>query len=123
VISSADLAWNYELLKLPSRDPVRANPLLVESAALLGLPHTYIQVSGMDPLRGHGLLYTQQLKMLSKIGREDFLRLLIAHFSSVDVDSDVYPGVPHAFYHVPILATSIKYDSDLDRNILRILGI
>ena len=58
--------------------PLRS-PLLFPSHA--GLPPTYIQICGADPLRDEGLLYEQVL-------RED----------GVDTKLDVFPGLPHGFW-------------------------
>ncbi|KAF5228312.1 hypothetical protein FANTH_14539, partial [Fusarium anthophilum] len=45
-----------------------------------GLPKTFIQISGMDPLRDDGLIYARELDN-----------------SGVQVKVNAYPGVPHGF--------------------------
>ncbi|GKU15213.1 unnamed protein product, partial [Fusarium langsethiae] len=45
-----------------------------------GLPKTFLQISGLDPLRDDGLIYAREL-----------------HNAGVDVKINTYPGVPHGF--------------------------
>jgi acetyl esterase/lipase len=47
-----------------------------------GLPPTYFQIAGSDPLRDEGLIY-------EKLLREE---------SGVTTKADLYPGLPHAFW-------------------------
>jgi acetyl esterase/lipase len=62
-----------------------------------GLPPTYLQVLGMDPLRDEGLVYERVL-------REDF---------GIKTKLYVYPGVPHGFHSVfPQLEVSLKFNAD-----------
>lgn len=63
-----------------------------------GLPRTYIQVAGRDPLRSDGLIYEEVLRSEAE----------------VEVRIDVYAGVPHIFNAVwPELTLSKKYNGDL----------
>lgn len=59
---------------------VLRSPLLFESHK--GLPPTYFQVCGADPLRDEGLIYESLL-------REE---------CDVPTRLDVFPGLPHAFW-------------------------
>jgi acetyl esterase/lipase len=48
----------------------------------MGLPKTYLQIAGSDPLRDEGLIYEKML-------REE---------SGVTTKVDHYPGLPHGFW-------------------------
>ncbi|KAI9820096.1 MAG: hypothetical protein M1832_003803 [Thelocarpon impressellum] len=66
----------------------------------LGLPRTYFQVCGMDPLRDEALLY-------EKVLREE---------CAVPTRVDVYPGVPHGFWsaHPGLTATKKRFADAVD---------
>jgi acetyl esterase/lipase len=57
-----------------------ANPIVFKSHA--GLPPTYFQICGMDPLRDEALIYEQILR------EENGIKTLV----------DLYPGLPHGFW-------------------------
>lgn len=69
---------NYYPKQLASPGDQSISPLLVEDCS--GLPPTYIQVSGADPLRDEGIAYAERL----------------AH-AGVKTDLKVYSGMPHAY--------------------------
>ncbi|PIL34600.1 hypothetical protein GSI_03379 [Ganoderma sinense ZZ0214-1] len=84
---------SYQTYGAPPMDP-RASPLLAPTHA--GLPPTFLQVMGQDPLRDDGLVY-------EKVLRE----------ASVKTKLVRYDGVVHGFYYTfPWISAARKVDSD-----------
>ncbi|KAH6976574.1 Alpha/Beta hydrolase protein [Ilyonectria destructans] len=77
----------------PSPEDIRISPLLAKD--LSGLPPTYVQIAGTDPLRDDGYIYAEKLQK-----------------AGVPVKVNVYPGLPHGFMNFPLL-TARKSDEDL----------
>jgi len=72
------------------------SPLLVPQGQK-GLPASYFQICGMDPLRDEALVY-------ERILRED---------EGIKTKVDMYPGLPHGFWSIaPKLKVSEKFVQD-----------
>ncbi|KAH6991436.1 Alpha/Beta hydrolase protein [Ilyonectria sp. MPI-CAGE-AT-0026] len=92
ILPSAAVTQFLDYYSAPPED-IRMSPLLASD--LSGLPRTYIQIAGADPLRDDGFAYAERLEQ-----------------AGVPSKVSVYPGLPHAFMMLP-LATSVKSDQDL----------
>ncbi|KAJ7244632.1 alpha/beta-hydrolase [Mycena haematopus] len=102
ILSKAVIEVFYRCLNGPPTD-LDVSPLLADHA---GLPPSYIQVCGLDPLRDEGLLYE---------------RLLREH--GVRTKLDIYPGVPHGFHmFFHTMAATKKWEADLRAGLKWILA-
>ncbi|KPM44871.1 hypothetical protein AK830_g1591 [Neonectria ditissima] len=92
VLPSPAVTQFLDYYQAPPKD-IRISPLL--ATELSGLPRTYIQIAGADPLRDDGFAYADKLQK-----------------AGVPVKVSIYPGLPHGFMMLP-LPTSLKSDEDL----------
>ncbi|CZT08170.1 related to Putative sterigmatocystin biosynthesis lipase/esterase STCI [Rhynchosporium graminicola] len=79
ILNRNSTSW-FEKHYKPDYESNLRNPLLFESHK--GLPPTYFQICGLDPLRDEAFIY------------EDILR----EENGVKTRVDVYPGLPHSFW-------------------------
>ncbi|WAO90760.1 Abhydrolase-3 domain-containing protein [Fusarium falciforme] len=101
ILPSASVTQFLGYYNAPPED-TRVSPLL--ETDLSGLPRTYIQIAGADPLRDDGFAYAEKLQQ-----------------AGVPVKVNVYPGLPHGFMMLP-LATSHRSDEDLMKAIEWMVG-
>ncbi|KAH6988665.1 Alpha/Beta hydrolase protein [Ilyonectria destructans] len=101
ILSFASVAKFLEYYDPPPED-IRVSPLLAND--LSGLPPTYIQIAGADPLRDDGFAYAKKLQQ-----------------AGVALKVNVYPGMPHGFMNMP-LKTALKSDEDLIKAIEWMMG-
>ncbi|KAK1817225.1 hypothetical protein LTR12_008415 [Friedmanniomyces endolithicus] len=93
---ACDLFTDNYIPKMEDRKNPLFSPLLVPTGQK-GLPASYFQICGMDPLRDEALVY-------ERILRED---------EGIRTKVDMYPGVPHGFWSIaPKLKVSEKFVQD-----------
>lgn len=86
---------NYSSSEEEKKDPL-FSPFLFPTGKK-GLPRTYFQICGMDPLRDEALIF-------ERILREE---------EDIKTKVDVYPGQPHGFWSiVPQMKASQKFVDD-----------
>lgn len=104
IFSHEAIDWVDEYMQADTRSP-QWSPFNDKNPHV-GMPPTYFQVCGMDPLRDDGLIYERALRN-----------------SGVKTKIDVYPGVPHGhFSYLPFLKQSQKANSDVIENFGWLLG-
>ncbi|KAM5385171.1 hypothetical protein ACJZ2D_001132 [Fusarium nematophilum] len=101
ILPSASVTQFLGYYNAPPED-IRVSPLL--AADLSGLPCTYIQIAGADPLRDDGFAYAEKLQQ-----------------AGVPVKVSIYPGLPHGFMMLP-LAASATSNQDLTKAIKWMIG-
>ncbi|KAI0301656.1 Alpha/Beta hydrolase protein [Multifurca ochricompacta] len=94
VLTKEMIIWTFKTIGGSSTDP-ELSPVLATSH--VGLPPTFFQICGLDPLRDDAFLYD---RILREAGCKTHV--------------NVYPGLPHVFYvEYPSLQSSEKYQSDI----------
>ncbi|KAF7341796.1 Esterase/lipase/thioesterase [Mycena sanguinolenta] len=102
ILSKASMDIFYDCLKGPPTNP-DVSPLLADHT---GLPPTYIQICGLDPMRDEGLLYERLLRE-----------------QGIPTRLDIYPGVPPGFHvTVPTMTAAKKWEADLRAGLKWILA-
>ncbi|KAK0946092.1 hypothetical protein LTR29_002406 [Friedmanniomyces endolithicus] len=93
---ACDLFTDNYIPKMEDRKDPMFSPLLVPTGQK-GLPASYFQICGMDPLRDEALVY-------ERILRRD---------EGVQTKVDMYPGLPHGYWSIaPKLKVSEKFVQD-----------
>jgi len=80
---ACDLFFDNYVPEQPDRGNEQFSPLIFETGHA-GLPPSYFQICGADPLRDEALIYERVL-------REE---------EGIKTKVDVYPGLPHGFWSV-----------------------
>ncbi|KAK5698558.1 hypothetical protein LTR17_023548 [Elasticomyces elasticus] len=94
--SRQDLFTDNYIPNVEDRKTPLFSPLLVPTGQK-GLPPSYFQICGMDPLRDEALIYERVL-------REE---------QGIKTKVDMYPGLPHGFWSIaPKLKVSEKFVED-----------
>jgi acetyl esterase/lipase len=108
-INAPGLSWDDIKFYIDTYNPDHSAPdfsPLLWPTGHNGLPPTYIQIAGLDPLRDEAFIYDCEMKA-----------------AGVKTKVDVYPGMPHAFWLLaPQTSQSKKWRKDCVEGIRWMLG-